>query len=74
MKEEDAPTRTRVGVQRGKAPRDHKKQNEQVEYVAKKYHLNDKQIKKLHRISSKMGYGIEEILQEALEIKRLSRK
>lgn len=53
---------------RGKAPRDHERQNEQVKSLAQKYKLTKEQQDKVHREISGQGYSYKEIEELIIEM------
>lgn len=61
--------RERVGRQTGKAPRDNKKQNKQVDYAASKAGLTKAQRKDLHSRIGHQGLDMKDLLEEAKDIK-----
>ena len=58
----------KIGKIKGKAPRPNKVQNAQVRQLAKKYKLNNEQIKTLHDYIGGQGYGYHEIEQAILDL------
>lgn len=66
--DDESPTKQRVGKQKGKAPRDNQKQNEQVAKVSKRLGLDKQQQRNLHDEISGQGMNFQEILQRAKEM------
>ena len=60
--------KVRMGKIRGKAPRDHERQNEQVRSLAQKYKLTEVQQEKVHREISGQGYSYKEIEELIIEM------
>ncbi|MCL2807485.1 MAG: HINT domain-containing protein, partial [Coriobacteriia bacterium] len=58
----------RMGRQHGNAPRDNRKQNEQVRAVVKKLGLTKSQKRELHDSISREGLGYQEVLEAAREL------
>jgi len=58
----------RVGKQKGNAPRDNQKQNEQTDKVAKELGLTKEQSRQLHDYITGQGYSYKEILDIAKDL------
>ena len=57
-----------MGIQKGNAPRNNQAQNKQFRSIVQELKLNKKQAEILHRETSNMGYGREEIRDIALSL------
>jgi hypothetical protein len=66
--DDESPTKTRVGKQKGNTSRDREKQNKQSRDIANKLGLSKKQKRQLHDQISKQGYNYKEALEEAEEM------
>ena len=66
--DDESPTKTRIGKQRGKTPRSNKNQNKQTDDIASKLKLSPKQSEQLHHWISKYGLDYKEALEEAKEL------
>jgi len=66
--DDESPRREKVGNQKGNAPRDNQKQNEQTDKVAKELGLTKQQQQELHREIGNQGLGYKEILERAKEL------
>ena len=66
--DDDVPTVSRVGQQKGKAPRNNKNQNEQFRAIIKKLALTLDEARRLHDEITGEGYSYDELLQIARDL------
>lgn len=62
---DDHVTSERMGKQKGNEPRDNKKQNKQIDKIAKSLNLSKDDRRELHDLISGQGYGFQQILDIA---------
>jgi len=62
-------SRERVGKQKGNAPRDNQKQNEQTDSIANELELTEDESRQLHDAITGQGYSYKQVYEIAEEIK-----
>ena len=64
----DCGNKTRIGNQKGSAPRNNQAQNKQFNDIIKEYGLTDKQARRLHDSITGRGLGRDDIINELISI------